>query len=156
MTILLGGAVDPMFRLRTPCAACKTSEGRVEPKNGQDCVYCNACGKFQYNAPRVETGREVRSTSTVHALVKPKQRARILTRANGCCELCRRNIADGDHFDVGHLLSVADGLRHGITELELNDDNNLAAMCDQCNRGLGEETIPLWLAAAILMRRTRG
>lgn len=55
---------------------------------------------------------------------------------------------------IGHLLSVAEGHRQGLDDAQINSAENLAAMCDECNLGLGAEVIPLWLAVAIVKART--
>ncbi len=115
-------------------------------------MLCNRCGKWQYNAPRVETGRAVRSVTTVHKDLKPKARANVLLRSTGHCELCG---ASGVPLHVGHLLSVKDGLDRGLTEVELNGEENLAAMCEECNLGLGKQTVPLRLVVAIVLARLR-
>lgn len=47
---------DGAFRLRKPCQACQGKWGRLARKTGQDTVWCQGCGKYQYNAPRAETG----------------------------------------------------------------------------------------------------
>lgn len=139
------------FAMRAPCSACRGTEGRVEVRGGQDCVFC-LCGKHQYNAPKTETGRKPRSVQTTHEAVKPKCRARVLERATGRCEICGKP-ASTCVLHVGHLVSVNDGVRLGLTEAEINSDENLAAMCDECNLGLGDETIPLRLAIAIIKAR---
>lgn len=123
--------------------------GRIKTCNGQDVVRCARCDRYCYNAPKVETGRETRSVSTVHAGIKPKQRARLILRASGRCELC----GSRDSLHVGHVLSVADGLEAGLTERELNDDENLVAACAECNLGMGRETMPVRLMVAILRAR---
>lgn len=137
--------------LRAPCTACGGQDGSIEHKNGQACVFC-ACGKWQYNAPRTETGERQRSVTTVHNGIRPKQRARILVRANGLCELC----GHGGPLHVGHLLSAKDGVLFGLTETQINDDDNLAAFCEECNLGMGAETITPRLFAAILRRHAKG
>ena len=139
------------FQMRQPCPKCDTIEGRIETRNKQDCVFCAKCGRHCYNAPKTETGRAVRSLTTVHNGIKPQQRTRILLRANCHCELCGRL---GD-LHVGHLVSVKDGIDRGMTETEINDDENLAAMCDECNSGLGKETVPLRLAIAMVLIRIK-
>lgn len=130
---------------------CPGRQGRIEERGAQDTVRCTVCDAYLYNAPRVETGREVRSVSTVHNGIKPKQRSRVIERATGRCELCG---ARGD-LHVGHLLSVKAGLEQGLTETELNDDSNLAAMCEECNLGIGKNPVPLRLVIALVMARTR-
>lgn len=136
--------------LRKPCG-CGATAGQIETRNGQDCVFCLGCGRFQYNAPRVETGRKVRTVSTVHEGIKPNQRARILLRASRRCELCGKE----GLLHVGHLVSVKHGLANGLADAEINSDENLAAFCDECNLGLGEETVPLRLAVAMVLARVR-
>lgn len=139
------------FTMREPCRRCQHAGGRIEPRNGQDCVFCAACGAFCYNAPRTETGREVRSVSTVHAAIKPKQRARVLVRAHGLCEICHKA---GAALHVGHFLSVEEGLKLGLTDQQINSDDNLAAICDECNLGMGSDPVPIWLLVAILKARS--
>ena len=137
------------YQMRAPCPSCDCMIGRIEERNGQDTVRCNACDRHCYNAPRVETGRAQRSSSTVHAAIKPKQRARILMRASSKCEVCgARGI-----LHVAHIISVDSGLNFGLTEVEINDDENLLCMCEQCNLGLGKEPMPLRVAIAVLRAR---
>lgn len=144
--------IEP-FQMRAPCAACGGSIGKIEQRGAQDCVFC-VCGRFQYNAPRVETGKAVRTVSTVHKGITPSKRARVLMRATGRCELCGKR-PDGGEIHVGHLVSVRDGMERGLTEIELNDEENLCAMCDECNLGTGRQSVPLRVAVALLMARLR-
>ena len=88
----------------------------------------------------------------MHKAIKPKKRARILIRASGRCELC----GSRTNLHVGHILSVNSGLALGLTESDLNDDENLCAMCEECNLGIGDETVPLRLAVGILRARMAG
>ncbi|GHE33363.1 hypothetical protein GCM10017673_40380 [Streptosporangium violaceochromogenes] len=44
------------FDLREPCA-CGSTAGRIENRNGQNCVFCVKCDDYQYNAPRTEVDR---------------------------------------------------------------------------------------------------
>lgn len=140
------------YAMRSACPKCGALTGKLERRGAQNCVFCE-CGAFQYNAPRVETGDAVRTVTTVHNGIKPKQRARILLRDGRACVLCH---ARNRPLHVGHLLSVEAGLSVDLTEAELNDDSNLAAMCDECNLGLGKEPIPLRIYAGILRLSTRG
>lgn len=140
--------LDCTYEMRRPCTACGGSLGRIETRGMQDCVFCR-CGKFQYNAPRIETGREVRTVTTVHNGIKAGQRARILERDNGRCFLCGCR----ENLQVGHLLSVNEGLKMGLTEAQLNDDENLATQCAECNLGASDRPVSLRLAMAILIAR---
>lgn len=147
----------PKFLMRKPCTKCGGQQGRIETRGGQDCVYCLGCvpGTYQYNAPRPETGRKERSMETIHAGLGTAKRARILVRANTRCELCGHTATAEYPLHVGHLLSVKDGMALGLTETDLNDDENLAALCMACNLGIGETTIPLRLAASIVIARLK-
>jgi 5-methylcytosine-specific restriction endonuclease McrA len=137
-----------MFQMRAACR-CGNETGRIETKSGQDCVYCLSCGKHCYNAPKTETGREVRSLRT-RPDIKPGQRAGILERDNATCVLCHRaDVA----LDVGHLISVDAGEKLGLSKAELYDDENLAAMCQPCNSGLSSTPVSLRFMAALLKAR---
>jgi len=141
--------MDSAYPLREPCRHCGCVTGWLETRNGQDCVFCEKCRRLCYNAPKTETGRSPRTVTTVHNGIKSACRARIILRATGRCELCG---ATGN-LHVGHLLPVKEGLAAGLTELDLNSDENLAAMCDECNLGIGAEVVPLRLVVAIIRRR---
>jgi len=136
------------FAMRAPCG-CGSVTGRTETRNGQDCVFCASCGRFQYNRPRDESGRDIRRLRTRPDL-KPSQRARVLDRDSGCCVLCHR--ADLP-LDVGHLVSVDDGRKLGMTDAELFDDENLAAMCAVCNSGYSERSVSPRIFAALIRAR---
>lgn len=136
--------------LRQPCKQCGHTEGYIEPKSGQDCVYCSACLRHQYNAPKTETGREARSVSTVHNGIKPKHRIRIIERARGRCEYCN---VEGRPLHIGHALSVKDGLALSLSDAQINHDDNLMALCEECNLGQGAGSTPPWLLVAILKAR---
>ena len=139
--------------LRAPCHICGSTEGRIVEKGVQDTVWCLQCNTYQYNAPRSETGKPIRSVRT-RENIKPSLRAEIILRANGKCELCGRNSKERP-LHTGHLLSVEDGKAQGFTEEELTVPENLAAMCDECNLGLGKKTVPLWVAFRIFKTRTQ-
>lgn len=144
------------IELRRPCTRCKHDIGQVTTKGGQDCVYCVQCGSYQYNAPKTETGRKTRSVSTTHQMIKPKQRSRIIDRANGRCERCgATKEATRTGLHVGHVVSVEAGHKYGLTDQEINDDENLIAECDQCNLGHGKMPVPLRVYVAIIATRLR-
>ena len=138
--------------LRGPCRGCGfEGDGYIRTKGGQDVVRCPQCDRAQYNAPRGETGREVRKLSTRPG-ISVTTRTRILVRDNRTCVLCHR---DDVALDVGHLVSVADGEKSGLTDAQLHGDDNLAAMCASCNSGLSRQTIPLHVAVSIIKARSR-
>ena len=124
--------------MRQPCPDCGCRDGLIATVNGQDTMRCADCRRYCYNAPRTETGRGVRSLLT-RPTIKPSQRARILVGDNATCVLCHRW---GVPLDVGHLVSVHDGLRVGLSIADLHDDALLAAMCAACNSGLSKRSLP--------------
>lgn len=141
------------YQMRSACDHCESTTGRIVEKNGQDLVICT-CGKYQYCAPRTETGRKARSLSTTHKAIKPKQRSRIIDRANGRCERCGvpcNTTRTGLH--VGHVVSVKDGHAAGLSDAEINSDENLLAECGECNLGHGSEPIPLRIYIALISAR---
>jgi len=149
----MDGSDPKPFKMRAPCLKCSCETGYIKEAGTQDVVRCTECDKFAYNAPRTETGKAVRNTQTVHAAIKPKLRSRILERANGRCEVCGKGPESGCVMHVGHVLSVDQGLTQGMTELELNDEENLISLCDECNLGAGKSTVPIRLLMRILWAR---
>lgn len=140
------------FEMRAPCSTCGETAGRVVTKNGQDTVRCKACDKYAgYNLPKRESGKPQRSIRSRKAF-SPSERAAILLRDGFQCVLCRRTESTAI-LNIGHLISVDVGLRIGMTEDEVNDDENLAAMCEECNSGLSEQPIPLPTAVWIVRAR---
>lgn len=138
--------------MRAPCVSCCCTDGVVIERNGQDTVRCVGCDKFQYNAPRTETGRAQRTNETVHAGIKAGQRSRILMRAMSRCERCGAHGPD-TILHVGHILSVEYGLRFSVPDEELNHDENLMCLCESCNLGMGPEPMSLRVALSILRAR---
>jgi 5-methylcytosine-specific restriction endonuclease McrA len=141
---------DPTpMTMRAPCRYCGHALGRIETRSGQDCVFCLACGRHNYNAPRTETGRDVRSLRT-RPDIKPSQRARILDRDDSRCIICH---TVERALDVGHLVSVEDGRKQGLTDAELYADDNLVAMCAPCNSGYGAVSVSPRIVAALIRAR---
>lgn len=137
--------------MRAPCGACGSKDGYVTETNGQDVVRCLYCNQWAYNQPKSESGKPQRSVRT-RPEIKPSTKARIIERDNGTCVLCH---SSDKPLHIGHLLSVHDGKIQGISEDELYDDENLAAMCEECNLGLSERSISLRLLVQILRARKR-
>lgn len=135
--------------LREACTNCGDVTGIVTEKNGQDVVRCIGCGKWAYNQPKAESGKPQRSVRT-RPEIKPSTRARILERDNYTCVMCHSATSV---LHIGHLLSVNDGKALGATEEELFDDENLAAMCEECNLGQGQTTVSMRLLYLILKAR---
>jgi hypothetical protein len=121
------------------CRWCGSDAAELEQSGTQLPVRCRDCGRVSYNAPKAEVGLAHRSVRTLRANISPSQQARILERDHGRCVLCGTT----EEITIGHLLSVADGMRVGATIQELNDDANLAAMCQACNIGLSDRSVSL-------------
>lgn len=138
------------IEMRQPCSAegCGSTVGVLATKGGQDTVRCAVCDKFAYNAPRAETGRSVRRLSDRTSIPVSRQ-YRVKERATGRCELCG---ARGD-LVVDHILSLDAGRQLGLSDFELNHDENLAALCAACNAGKGALPMSPRLYLALLKSR---
>lgn len=145
------------YTSRESCPDCDTTEAVIQTRNGQATVRCAICDRHLYNAPRTETGERQRSASTVRRGIKPSQQARILDRDHGRCVLCGRASGEDEGVIVrlGHLVSVEDGLDLGLTDDEINDDANLAAMCDACDAGFNRRSVSASTIARLLAAAAR-
>jgi hypothetical protein len=142
------------YVLPIPCPKCGLPAGTVGYAEWSGPQLIGRCpsGHYVKCVPKTESGLKPRSLQTTHQAIKPKQRMRIVTRANGRCETCGRRT---EELQVGHVVSVDDGHANRLTDDEINSDENLCAMCPECNSGLGSETLPLKVFLNILMARLR-
>lgn len=157
--------------MRQPCK-CGSVDGTITTKGGQDIVHCAACRKWQYNAPKTETGRSPRPTGRDD--LPASQKARIRERDGNRCIICGATAAEAT-LHVSHIASVKDIERlkntvdalliENITNKDeaskaakciglllrhyVNTDGNLFVSCDACNLGQGERTIAPKLAVMI-------
>ena len=145
-----GTMEEERYKMRAPCL-CGCEHGVIRTVGYQDTVRCLECGAFQYNAPRKETGRPQLHVAKREKLA-PSLRAHILIRGGGACELCHQSHVP---LVVGHLLSLDAGRAEGLSDDELNNEENLAAMCDACNSGLGKQPVPLRVMVAIIIARSK-
>lgn len=122
---------------REPCPRCDTTDAYIERVGNQDVVRCGLCGRALYNAPKTETGRAPRTVSNLRPGIKASRRARILDRDLGRCVLCGAT----ERLNVGHMLSVEDGYALGVGNDVLFSDENLAALCETCNLGFGNQSV---------------
>jgi hypothetical protein len=60
---------------------------------------------------------------------------------------------EGAQLTIGHLLSVRDGERLGAEQHLVWDDLNLAAMCETCQLGLRDQSVPTVFYLALLLLR---
>jgi hypothetical protein len=137
------------YKMRAPCSQCGCEFGILRTVGFQDTVKCHQCGLFQYNAPRKETGKPQLHVP-MREKISPSLRAEVLTRSGCACELCHRM---GIPLTVAHLLSLEAGRAAGLSEDELNSEENLSAMCEACNSGIGKNPVPLRVMIAIIQAR---
>jgi 5-methylcytosine-specific restriction endonuclease McrA len=138
-------------QMRAACPKCGGLNGLLVTVSSQDTVRCAACNTYCYNAPRAETGRPVRSLRS-RPQVSPSQRQRILLRDRRACFVCNRSDLA---LEIGHIISVRDGRARGLSDAELFHDDNLVALCPQCNSGQGAETMSLPFLVAVLRMANR-
>lgn len=141
-----------MLRMRAACK-CGGTEGEIRPSGGQDVVYCLSCDRYQYNAPKSETGKAVRSVSNRQD-IKPSVRSEVMQRAGFRCEVCGKPASHCPvGLSLGHIVSVADAAKAGIPSETVNSADNLIAECEECNLGHGRKPIPIGTFLAILRTR---
>jgi 5-methylcytosine-specific restriction endonuclease McrA len=139
----------PTITMRKPCP-CGCIVGLIFTKNGQDTVRCARCNRYSHNAPRTETGRPRRSLRS-RPRISPSQRARIILRDGCACVQCHGR----KELVIGRVVSVRDGYAAGLTDAQLYCDDNLVALCAECNSGLGRNSIPAHRLLLILTLRAR-
>jgi 5-methylcytosine-specific restriction endonuclease McrA len=139
--------------MRAPCRWCQHRMGVEREVNGQDTVRCAECDRFQYNRPKIESGRKVRSISE-RPDIKPARRARIFALHSHACVGCG---AIRVPLHLGHLLSVKQGRELGASDELLMSDDNLAPMCAECNLGFGETSVaPALMYRLLLIKHPTG
>lgn len=119
--------------LRNPCLNCGGTAGRIETRNGQDTLWCLGCNRWQYNAPRLETGRAVRNLATRPGIT-PSQRARILDVFDHACIACGGRPPRVE-LTLEHIISRELADEHGMLDALIDSEWNLAPMCPECNSG---------------------
>ena len=165
-----GGLVE-VTRLDPPCP-CGGELGWIENVDGPLVLYCNDCGEplaspgdkglqelaegsgilaglaqqplFEFPADPTLPSRTSRRAIPV------RLRTEVLMRANFRCEWCLTSTAG---LQIGHILSVRDGHALGVPAELLNSFDNLMVQCEDCNQGLGGESMPTWIVARILHAR---
>jgi 5-methylcytosine-specific restriction endonuclease McrA len=137
------------LKMSAPCPDCDSTDGVIVTVSGQDPVSCAKCGRSCYYVLCTQTGNQQRSLRT-RPDIKVRDRIRILLRDNCACAVCRRREVP---LEIGHLISVRAGQALGLSEAELFSDENLAAMCESCDSGLGSDTVPLRLLVPALRAR---
>ena len=141
---------DGLYRMRKPCTQCGCVDGYISERNGQACVFCDGCGRYQYNAPKHERGLAPKPLRVDG--VSLSARYRVMEAASFRCELCGAS-GDTETLHIGHLVSVKEASTHGIPSEWVDDEDNLACLCDRCNLGMGKNSMPLHTLLVFLMRR---
>lgn len=123
---------------------CGCETGYIVEKGAQDVARCAQCDRYQYCAPRFETGKATRTLASRPGLT-PSQRARVLDAHDHACIGCGRR-PPAVTLDLDHLISREDAERHGFLDDLIDSEWNLAPMCAECNSGkraLGSASIRL-------------
>ncbi len=149
---LIGDPHD-IFTMRAPCKNCGWAEGRVKPVGGQDVVRCDRCDRACYNQPHSESGKPQRSIRTGPLKIDPGRRKDILDRDGWRCAACGRGPAQDAILHIDHAVNIDDGLKLGLSPQELNSDENLITLCEECNLGKSNKPIELRLLVAVMKRR---
>jgi 5-methylcytosine-specific restriction endonuclease McrA len=143
----------PTHPLRTPCR-CGSTKGQIRPRNGQNCLYCAGCGTFTgVNVPLSELGGRTPTGDEIRSRVSSGRRWRILELQSFRCAGCGQSADTGTILHVDHILPVSGWEASGLTPEELNSDDNLWALCSDCNQGKSADPMPPRLFAAILRAR---
>ena len=118
--------------LREQCQ-CGSTTGTIVEKNGQDCVYCTSCERWLYNAPRMETGRAVRTLSS-RPDITPSQRAHVLATHDHACVGCGKRPPEV-RLELDHIISREMAEAYDMLDALIDSHWNLAPMCGECNSG---------------------
>jgi 5-methylcytosine-specific restriction endonuclease McrA len=137
---------------RQPCPKCNSTDALRSDRNGQAVVRCRNCHAFLYNAPKVETGERPRTVQAVRPDVKPKVQQAVFERDGQACVLCHR---DDVPLTIGHVVSIKDAEELGEVGPWLSGSENLVAMCEACNSGLGGRSLLPTTYARIVVRLLR-
>lgn len=143
------------YKMRMPCKFCQHEFGKMEERNGQNCVYCIKCSKHQYNAPKAETGEAQRSIRTREE-ISPGVKAEVLQRDGSRCQLCGRGSFEGKILHMGHIVSVHDAEAFKLKPEWVNKPANLITLCEECNLGMGKVSMTPRVLVAIEFWRKHG
>jgi 5-methylcytosine-specific restriction endonuclease McrA len=141
--------------LKRPCKTCGGTDGFAVLHGPGYLACCSRCEKSLggYFVSKVDMGIAKRSVRSQPG-VSTTAHSRILERDRWACMECGRRPPDVA-LEVGHLISKAQGQFIGMTAGELNSDENLYAVCQECNAGRSTRSIdPIMLFR--LMRARRG
>ncbi len=145
--------------MREACKKCRSTDGTIEQRNGQACVFCADCGSWCYNAPRTETGAPRRSTQSQPG-ISPKTKARVLAAHGDRCFRCGRSSGvDGVVLHIDHIVARAAAERAGLYDHHIESDANLVPFCDECNLGKSDDMDAVSIALlyrALVLKNQKG
>lgn len=101
---------------------------------------CTLGGHHVTFISKAEIGLGTRSVSS-RPEIKPKTRMNVFRADGMCCLVCARVADIGRELVVGHIISVKDAEGFGWSEAQIYAEENLAAMCEECNSGLGSRSL---------------
>lgn len=133
-----------------PCSKCGCKWVKIVEKSGHQTAWCDFCQSFVMNVPKSWLGLKTRSLKTTHEAITGATRKQVLMRSGGRCELCGRR---GEQLQIGHLVSVEAGHRHGLTDAEINHPENLCGLCAECNSNIRSDVVPLRIAIVMIRDR---
>ena len=133
-----------------PCSKCGCEWVKIVEKSGHQTAWCESCQSFVMNVPKSWLGLKARSLKTTHEAITGATRKEVLMRSGGRCELCGRR---GEQLQIGHLVSVEAGHRHGLTDAEINHPENLCGLCAECNSNIRSDVVPLRIAIVMIRDR---
>ncbi len=145
---------DP-FPLPLPCKKCGADvgdPGLLTTRGGQDICECARCGQYNKAVPKTETGRAVRTLRS-NLTIPPSQRHRVMQSYGNRCVACGRGPADGIRLEIDHVIPVLVGRAQGLTDAQLNHDDNLVPLCAEDNNGKNYEPMRLGFAIALFRAR---
>jgi Zn finger protein HypA/HybF involved in hydrogenase expression len=134
------------------CPQCGETETIIQDKGPHKEMLCGQCKRHLRFVGKAELGLAPRSVSSTRNGIKPAQRSRVMQRDNFRCWSCGR-ASPSVMLHVGHVISVADGERMGLSQQQINDDENLVTQCEECNLGLGSNTMPIRFVVNVLLAR---
>jgi len=143
------------WSLSKPCSRCSEPVAgyliRTPPPHAGK-LFCGNCALFQQWVSKKDLGEPRRSLTPRGECIGPKQRDQILARDGYRCMLCGA-APPAVLLHAGHILSHKDGDVLGLSEQQIDSNDNLMAMCERCNAGLGPRSLTPWLYVALLERR---
>lgn len=130
-----GAPPTQRIEMRATCATCGGTGGTITERNGQNVVNCATCGRYQYCAPKRETGQKPMNLQD-RIGIKPSVRARIIRDWDHRCAFCGTDAIDTNGgLHLAHLIDRHDAHRYGLLDDLIDDPVNLVPACAACNLG---------------------